>query len=410
MRVCILNEFFYPDMVGGTGFVLSQLARRLHDDHGFEVHAVTSKNSYRSGQIEVADFEDWDGVQIHRVEVESVDRARTVQRFLANYRFSCLVAKRLAALPRFDAVLVSSAPPFLPLAALNAKRRTGTPYLYIVYDLEPDRAVTLRVAKPGSLPVRLLGAWQRRWLHNAATVVAIGRCMKDLLVERYALPPDRVAVVEVGADTDEVKPLSRDTQFRREHGLEGFILLYSGNFGRYHDFDAVLDAAATLKHRNVPATIVLVGNGVKEADIKARVEREALTNVRVFPFVSHDAFPDLLASADMSLVTLEEGMEGLCMPSKFYSILASGRATLAMVSPVTEIARVVAETDCGVVVGTADATGLAHEVERAIAEPERVVRQGENARKAIEAEYSNRRVAEKFADRFRDAARGDGPR
>jgi len=138
---------------------------------------------------------------------------------------------------------------------------------------------------------------------------------------------------------------------------------------------------------------VLVGGGAQKAHIERRVRDEDITNVRTLPFVPKEDYSDLLASADVSLVTLEPGMEGLCVPSKFYSILASGRPTIATVSAGSEVARVLAEADCGLQVAQGDIVGLVGALSHLLHHPEEAARMGCNARAVLEEKYSNRHVA-----------------
>lgn len=408
-RLCIVNEFFYPDMVGGTGMVLSDLARSLCDQYGLRVSAITSRNAYRGGDLDVASERDWDGIRIRRIQVPFCDRADTRRRLLLNTRFTLQAALVLAG-HRSDVNLVSSAPPMLPMAAWMAKRLNRVPYLYIIYDLEPDRAVTMGVARPQDRKTRALAKWQRIWMHDASKVIVIGRCMRALVSERYQVPDARLEVIEVGADTRKIEPADQDTVFRHRHRLKGFLVLYAGNFGRYHDFETILGAAELLQSRGEQATFVLVGNGVKERFIREEVQAKKLKNVRVMPFVHDEDYSDLLASADVSLVTLVSGMEGLCVPSKFYTTLASGRPTIAVMESRSEVASVVAEAECGVVLPPGQPEVLADALVRLRDDQEARTRMGRNARRVIEERYGYDKIDRKFFEAIQTVLGRPAPR
>ncbi|MBV9848321.1 MAG: glycosyltransferase family 4 protein, partial [Armatimonadetes bacterium] len=323
-----MNEFFHPDSTGGTGTVLSDLARALRGRYeDVEIDVLTSRNLYRGEADALPSAEDWDGVHITRLATPRPNGLPTPLRLGANLLFAGAALLALLRRRRYDLLLVGTAPPTVAIAAQLLKRLTGTPYLYTVYDLEPDCAITLGLLRPDHPLTRTLRRCQKGWLHAAGRAVVLGRCMRDHLGRAYDLPEHRIAVIPVGADPDEIVPRPKDTDFRRRQGLGGFLVCYSGNFGRYHDFDTILDAARRLQTLRDDVTFVLVGDGAQKPHIARRVAGEGLRNVRLFPFVPRDDYADLLASADVSLVTLEVGMEGLCVPSKFYSILASGRPT-----------------------------------------------------------------------------------
>jgi len=147
-----------------------------------------------------------------------------------------------------------------------------------------------------------------------------------------------------------------------------------------------------------------VGDGAKKEHIASRVQSEELGNVKMFPFVPEEQLPDLLASANVSLVTLEKEMVGLAVPSKFYNIMASGRATVAVVNPESEVGRVIKETQCGVQVDPEDPKSLAETIAALADSPQRVAEMGENARRVCEQNYSLEHIGQSFYEVFKDVA------
>ena len=394
MRLAILTEFFHPDSGSGTGKVVSQLARKLHDAHGFEVDVYCSANPYREDSPAAPPESDWDGVRIHRIASPDFNRRSTPQRFAGNWMLMRGVRKALFA-QGYDAVLVTTAPPTLVHAALHYRRRRGVPYAYLVYDLEPDRTVALGLTPPTGLPSRGLRALQRSWLHGATRVVAIGRCMKGLLVERYGLPSERVTTLEVGFPGPSRRSGTGGAAFRERHGLSGFLVVYSGNFARYHEFETVLDAAGRIAPGE--ATFLLIGGGHKKAYLEAEIARRKLTNVRLMPFVPDDEYEGLLQASDLSLVSLVPGVEGTCVPSKFYSLLASGRPTVAIMAPEAEVARTVEENGCGVVVRAGDADGLMAAVRRLAQDSLELRQMGAAAAAVFDEKYDEDRLVARWA-------------
>lgn len=395
MRVALLNEFFHPDRYGGTGKVLSDLARRLNDDHQMEVSAFTTSTSYRGESRALADQEDWDGVSITRYASGAGDRQDLSKRLKSDLAYTRAAHRFLREDGPHDAVLVSTAPPTLPMAAWGRKRLKGTPYVYVIYDLEPDRAVTMGVAKRGSVKERALRSWQKRWLNQADKVIAIGRCMKDRLCEEYGVLAENVRVISVGEDHEAIRP--------QPYPQETFTVLYSGNFGRYHDFNPLLDAAKALQE-DARFRFRMVGGGKKKDEVAAQAAD--LANVQVEGFVPPDEFESLLGSASISVVTLEPGMEGLCVPSKFYSILASGRPTLALLPKTCEVSRVVESERCGVVLSEPTGESIAKALRTLADQPDEAKCMGQRARAALERAHSSQKVAEEFADTLREVARG----
>ncbi len=400
MRICVINEFFYPDNTGGTGAVLSDLSRHLLKNYpDVQIDVVTSRNLYRSNQP-LPHLEDWCGVCIHRLQTPRSNTPSLPGRLFANVAFSFAALFRMLRLGKFDVVLVGTAPPTTPMAAQIYKKLTKTPFVYITYDLEPDRAIVLGIVPKSNWAVKQIAKVQYRWLYSASKVVVLGRCMREYINKNYRLKLDDIAVIPIGFDTEKVRSLNKQTRFRREHEITGFVALYAGNFGRYHNFDTLLDAASELRDTDKNIQFVLVGDGAQGANIAKRVAAEKLHNVHVYPFVPEEEFEDLIASADVSIVTLEQGMEGLCVPSKLYSTMAAGRAIIAIIDAHSEVARVVEEANCGVNLEPGDSAGLVHALRRLSSDPAEVERMGRNARCTLEAEYSTARIAHQYYQVF----------
>ncbi len=394
-RLVLLNEFFYPDFFGGTGKVLSDLCRRLQDEHSFQVTAVTSARAYRNNDETLPELDDWKGIAIHRLSAPKSRVADLSQRLKSDLDLTRSAVRKVKEIP-CDGILVTTSPPLMPLAAWWLNRTKGMPYWYIIYDLEPDRAVVVGVASPKGWKTRLLAWWQKRWMHDAEKVIVIGRCMRDHVRKVYALPDERIEVIATGDDDEAIQPLPQGDHFRDGLPSDAFVVLYSGNFGRYHDFTPLLDAAEDLIEDS-RFKFLLVGGGHKKDEVKEAAASRGLKNVEVRGFVEPEEYPLLLAASDASVVTLEENMEGLCVPSKFYSFLASGRPVVALMKPHSEVALVVAEELCGKVV-SADARGELTKTLLGLAEDRiELAEMGKRARKTLEEKYSSRRIAERFA-------------
>jgi len=398
----MICEYFEPEGAGGASTTLPALVKELRAQApDLEIDVVTSRNLYHGDRTtHLPASAEWESAQIYRVASPHSGGQGLVKRLISGVFFTRAALARATSLPRPDLVLISTAPPTAPIAARVLSRRRKVPYLYLLYDIYPDVAVELGMLPRYSLTARMCFALQRSWLCGAAAVVVIGRCMRERLLNHYRLSPARITTIPCFADAREITPRSRDTAFRARHNLHGFVLLYAGNLGRLHNFDLVLDAAQHLQPLRPEITFVIVGEGPKREDIARRIADDALTNVRLLPFVPHHELPDLLASADVSLVTLEPGMEGISVPSKLYSILASGRPVLAITSPASEVARVVQEAECGEQIDHADLPRLIDTLTRMADTPEWVERMGRNARSVLETQYSLSSAAAQFYTLF----------
>ncbi len=398
LAVCFLNEFFYPDNLTGTGNVVSDAARRLHDVHGFDVEAICARLSYVGGK-KPSRREDWKGVRIRRVFEPNWNRKGTALRSVGNLLFVwCVTTSLLFRAKKPDVIFVTTAPPFLPLAARVMRALRGVPYVYCIYDLEPDRVLGLKVMGESSLFVRLMRRFQTVSLRKAGKVMAIGRCMADRIRSAYSISEFSVEVIPIGADVENLgqpSPANKSEHFR---------VVYTGNFGRYHDFDSILDAATSLASTHPAVRFVLVGKGAQRAHVDERVAGEGLRTVEVKDFLDDAAYAEMLASADVCLVTMEQGLEGTCVPSKFYAYMAAGKPTLAVVDARCEVALTVVEAGCGAAVPQADPIALAQAIADLASDPERLAEMSARAVEAANGEYSRAKTIEHLAQTLRAVA------
>jgi colanic acid biosynthesis glycosyl transferase WcaI len=401
MRLCILTEYF--DDTGSTPTILSNLTGYLKEKYPqLSIDVITSHNVYR-GDAHLRSGEAPNGVNVIRLKTPKSNRRSTLLRLTTGMIFTLAAMRRLFAHGRYDLVLVVTNPPALPIAARLFARIRGVPYVYLIHDLYPDVATVLGTLAPTHPIASLLQRMQRGWLHSAAKVVVLGRCMRDRLVQHYDLPLERIEVITNWCDPSEIVP-SVTSSFRQQQHLDGVTVLYAGNFGQYQDFDDVLDAAARLRDVEPHITFVLVGGGAREGHIKQRVASEELHNVKVFPFVGRQDYPDVLAAADIALVVLARRTEGVGVPSKFYNVLASGRPTIAVVAPNSEVALALSEHDCGVPITQGNPDRLAQVVRELAGDADRRKRLGHNARQALLQRYTLQHVGDRFWRVFNEVA------
>jgi colanic acid biosynthesis glycosyl transferase WcaI len=386
VRVRFLSEYFYPEPVG-TGRLLAELARFLAEaPRKTRVSAFAGRRQFRGGDNALPPGEVWRGVAIRRASVPTVNRAKPIRRLGADLIFT-LKAATEALRHRVDVNLVVTNPSLLPLACLVDKVIRGTPYVYVIHDLFPDVAVAVGVVKGGSPMDRVARHAQRTFLHNAASVVVLGRCMAATLGERYGLPQNKIEVIPNFPTLARVPTREDRERYRARHGWAGFICVYSGNLGQFQDFDTLLQAAKILQDDPEGIKFVFAGSGARREYVEQKASDLGLKNVIFSQFVPDEDFPDLLAASDAALITLERGAEGLGVPSKFYNLIAVGLPIVAVMGGATEISYVIEESDCGFVVPQGEPRHLAETIRHLARHPEDASLMGTRAKQVSRDRY-----------------------
>ena len=216
---------------------------------------------------------------------------------------------------RPDVILVLTTPPLIASGAALVAAARSIPLVCWVQDVYPDLAVHLGALSANRPVIAPLARLARMTYRASRAVVAISDGMADKLCERGA-ERSRLRVIPNWADGALVAPVpTTSNAFRRSEGLEGrFVAMYSGNMGAGHDVATLVDAARLLEKTCPNLVLTFVGDGARRAE--AERAARGLDNVRFFAYRERGALGESLSAADVHLVTLREGLDGLIVPSK----------------------------------------------------------------------------------------------
>jgi colanic acid biosynthesis glycosyl transferase WcaI len=318
MRVLLLNQAFYPDVVS-TAQHAADLAAALADA-GHSVTVVASRRAYDSPSRLFAARESWRGVTILRVPSTALGKSALWRRAVdfASFLLACVV--RLALLPRFDVVIAMTSPPLIASLAALLVRSKGGALISWMMDLNPDEAIAAGALRYDSPTARTLARLLRFSLETSSAVVVLDRFMRDRIVAK-GVPASRIAILPPWAHADVVR-YNRDgrEQFRATHGLtDKFVVMYSGNHSPCHPLDTILEAARALGE-DASVAFVFVGGGSEFRKVKA----SGLPNVVCLPYQPLDTLSASLSAADLHLVVMGDPFVGIVHPCKVYNILSLG--------------------------------------------------------------------------------------
>jgi glycosyltransferase involved in cell wall biosynthesis len=264
-------------------------------------------------------------------------------------------------LGRVDVVVSMTDPPLLvaavTFASYGAKKR-----IHWAQDVYPELAEELGVIVRGGILARVLRFISTWALRRQDEVVAVGRCMRERLISR-GIDAGKIEVIPNWSPVAAV-PADEAAAMRRKLGWgEEFVALYSGNIGLAHDFETLVEASKLLEESGV--RMVFTGEGPRLEEV-----RRATAGLAQVTFLRPQLKEELgafLAAADVHLVTVRAGLEGLVVPSKAYGILAAGRPVMYVGATESEIAKLLNESGAGRVFPNGDARGLAEALKSAAA-------------------------------------------
>lgn len=386
-----VNRYCHPDE-SATSRMLSDLAFRLVE-RGIDVVVVTSRQLYDDPHVRLPAQERVRGVTIHRVATFRLGRATLPGRALDYLSFHIAAGLKLLGLLRAgDVVVAKTDPPLICVVTGLAARCRDARLVNWLQDVFPEVATALT---PAVMPAWLRQALTRmrdRSLRMAAMNVVIGTGMRERLLGR-GIAADHLRVIPNWADPQAIVPMPTHTsQIRSGLNLNNrFVIGYSGNFGRAHEFHTLLEAARLLQDARF--AFLMTGGGARHNELREAVLREALSNFRFQGYQPAALLSDSLAAADVHLVSLLPSLEGLIVPSKVYGILSAGRPVVFIGDTQGEVAKLLREHDCGISVAVGAGRELAQVLRGLQADPKRVLALGENARRAAVTRHTSQGAA-----------------
>ena len=326
MRVLLLNQCFYPDVVS-TAQHLTDLAVRLAD-LGHEVTVLAGRRGYDNPELRFRKREVWRRITVLRISATHFGKTTRWRRALDFGSYLAACAFRLLLLPRFDAVFALTSPPLISLlGALFVKLKGGRLFIWVM-DLNPDEAVAAGWLRRGSVVERTLASALRYSFECAGKVIALDRFMKGRIVEK-GIPEERIVVIPPWPHDDVVHfdPAGR-AAFRSVHGLDcKYVVMYSGNHSPCHPLNTLLEAAASL-HRHPEIHFCFVGGGTEFEKTRAFARDRGLANVTCLPYQPLKDLSASLSAADLHVIVMGDSFVGLVHPCKIYNVLSVGSSFL----------------------------------------------------------------------------------
>lgn len=203
-------------------------------------------------------------------------------------------------------------------------------------------------------------AIEREVLSDARSIAAVSTALRNYAIDNGA-DPAHVFVLPNGVDTERFHPSGPVASPMPE--VDAPVIGFVGSLKPWHGLDTLLDALRTLRDRDVPAHLLIVGDGPLRAWIEGYVSGAGLTDrVTLTGWVGHDAVPSLVRSVDIAVAPYPPLDDFYFSPLKLYEYLAAGRAVVA--SAIGQVEQAIDDGRTGLLVPAGDPSGLANALER----------------------------------------------
>ena len=392
LNILIHCQVYWPDNTA-----VSQMITAVAEDArkaGHPVTVVTSAKGYNQNET-YGRSESHHGVNIVRVGGLSLNRHRAAGRVLNYVAFVGLSTIRALRLPKPDCFVVTSVPPLSLWTGVLFSRLRRVPVVYVIEDLYPDILFASGLVRRESIWGRTLHRVFANWMRQMTATIVLGDYMKRRLLETYPrLVEKHVYPIHNWQDGDSLHPAARSSS-----AGSPVVFQYSGNLGTAHDFATMMTAVRRLRDE-AEIEFEFIGRGKHLDYIEREIRQGQLSNCRVRDYVPQAQLNDSLNRADVCLVTLGRGYEGLIVPSKIYGIMAVGKPALYVGPSSGEIPDLIREHAIGWVVEPGDDNRLVEVIREAARRPDVREEYGANARRAFDMFYERKIATAKYVEVF----------
>jgi glycosyltransferase involved in cell wall biosynthesis len=386
-NVVFLNRSFYPD-ISATGQLLSELCVDLVKRYDCRVTVITGRPLIKDTSFLEARFnsklverQDWQGVEILRVKSTTFTPAFFLKRIFNYLTYFLLAFLASFKIRKPELVVALTDPPIIGFVGLWIAFRFKIPFIISVRDVFPEAARGLSL-RQNSLINFLLDCANRFLLKRADRVVALGELMRYKLIKEKGIAQAKISIISDWADTRDIRPLPKDNPFSRANKIiDNFVVMYAGNIGASSGLTVLIDAADLLRDYK-DMLFVFVGEGIMKNRLMELARQYKLENIKFFPYQPRGVLSEVFSSADIFVIALKNDLSGYSVPSKIYSIMASGRPYVASVPQDCEVSQITLKFDSGVIAEPEDSRALADKILFLYANKETKIKLGENARKA----------------------------
>lgn len=399
MNLLLYSAYYEPEVAASL-----YLSTNLYEDFaasGMNVRLYTPlptrgvtdevRNSYR-GKIEKKIDSRLEIIRLN-IPKESKSTIKRALRYLwMNFVFIHNASKFDA-----DAIFVQSTPPTQGAMAAIIKKKKKIPFIYNLQDVFPDSLVGAGMTKENTFLYRVGRRIEDYTYKNADRIIVISNDIKQNIINK-GVPEEKIVVVPNWIDSEMIHPIEKEDNylFDKYHiPKDKFTVVYAGNLGYAQNIEVIIKSAEMLKeYQNIQ--FVIFGKGAQEDEYKEMAA--GLDNVYFFPIQPYSEVSYVYSVGDVSVVPCKKGFGGSAMPSKTWSIMATGIPVLASFDPGTEMEKIIKTEEMGLFSDADDALGLSDNILKLYTDKGLREKLGKNARTYVKKELNRRVCTQKYID------------
>lgn len=390
-KILIVTEYYYPNHLTTSNY-LTKISEVLSLEN--EIKVICNIDLKKNNELEFIRG------RIIRIKENKLNKNKFLSRmFQLLYSSFQLTWTTFISVHRGDHIFSVTNPAFLILVLPIIAKIKNCEYTLLVYDVFPENTVAAGVLKKTSFFYKIVKKMFDWAYSRADKLIVIGRDMEEVIGAKtnYKVP---IQLITNWCDTEKIYCMEKcDNSIIKSLKLEDKIVFsFAGNLGQLQGVQNLLEAAKLVDHNKF--ILLFIGIGAKLPLIEKHIEEYPEGNVVYggsYPPSDQNLF---LNACDVSIVSLDNSMYGLGVPSKSYYNMAAAKPLLFIGEQLSEIGRVVSEHDIGWVVSPNNPEKLAEKIEE-ICKNEKYEYKGKKAKDVVEQFYSEKVIMQKYRELYK---------
>lgn len=408
MNILLIHQYFLEqEDPGGSRF--NEMAK-VWVEQGHRVTVVCGMLNYVTGKVpgkyanqKFHSSSYQEGLDVLRCYVSPDYNANFVGRMWAYFSFVWFgllgIFFRLKG-ERFDVIVATSPPLFIGIIAWVASKIKRVPYVFEVRDLWPESAIDTGVLTNGFI-IRMAYFFEKLFYRHATLINVLTPAFRSTLIERKGIDPQKIIFIPNACDftmTDNLLDTFDASALRKELGWQNqFVVTYVGAHGVANHLVQLLDAAERM--RDLPVRIVLIGDGMQKAALKAEAKQRQLENVQFIDSMpKRDVMKYILASdAGISVLKKVDTFKTV-YSNKTFDYMSCKRAIIMAIDGVSR--ELVEEAQCGVYAEPENIDDLVEKIRTLSQAPDLCKKMGASGYAFAKAHFDRQVLAVRYTDQI----------
>jgi len=180
------------------------------------------------------------------------------------------------------------------------------------------------------LTLDIIDRIERANIRKANKIIVVTPNLKEILINQYKVPEERIEVIENGANTDMFRPMDMET-VKRELNLDPDLsyICFVGNFAAWQGLESLIKCIPQVLKAYPNTRFLLVGDGALRRELSVMAQELGMSEMLIFTgMVPYWKVP-LYVNASEVCVVYKRPMQSGYSPLKLYEYMACKKPVIA---------------------------------------------------------------------------------